>query len=775
MNSFNASRDARLPDGAPDLATFPLRAGSNLPAVRGWQKTPPGSHAPGPDGYGVVCGPEYGIVVLDVDHKDGEAPGLATLAGWEAQHGPLPETFTVRTGSGGLHLYFRCLPGDPAPTGTDVLGPGIDVRGRGGFVVGAGSLHGKTGRRYVVELDAPLAPMPPALRKALSGPSRASTGLPEPRAPEGRAKTPDDLRASLKGQRSPYAAFWRDVCHGVEPVKDRAPGGWNDYLLRATQYLAGLDDWCEVSGATVVQLMGPSLSHMRARREAEGKDWDSVSERRIADMFDGAAERARREVDFARGVMEELETLKRGVREAREEGEGAGAALLLQFRRSYYLQHETMGWIGPFLREEIIPQAARRGTFPTQLPNPKTGSLRRLSVEEIMDGIGAPVDGVIQDLAARAARLEESPSGGITLIVPASEPIHIEPEESPEIHAWLDALGGDPLLDWIATVRELDQANPALWISGAGGTGKSLLARGLAALWGRPPTPMTQALARFNHTLAQCPIIFADEDLPRTHRGFTDVEGLKRLVADTRRMVEPKGLPPVELRGAVRVVIATNNMDSVKASKDLTTEDAEALCDRLVHVRRDGQDARIIASYLERHPVQRDWLDGGALARHLEWIIQERPAPPRGSRFRIAPDAGDLRGALLTSAGSASFWVSRSLAEWVLRRAGVLAAGGAPPETPGILWARGTVLATAEGVRGLIGDDRDGLRQQGQFGPTLKRLAGGSPKRTVRTIQGPRRMWPVPVARLIDWARGDGWMDPQDLREAASVLDRETE
>lgn len=66
----------------------------------------PGKHpderAPEGHGYAVVTGAEAGIFVLDIDVKSG-VDGYAQLD----ELGALPETLTVRTGSGGAHFYFR--------------------------------------------------------------------------------------------------------------------------------------------------------------------------------------------------------------------------------------------------------------------------------------------------------------------------------------------------------------------------------------------------------------------------------------------------------------------------------------------------------------------------------------------------------------------------------------------------------------------------------------------------------------------------------------------
>ena len=51
----------------------------------------------------------------------------------------LPRTFTVRTPSGGLHLYFTA-PDKSLGNTVGKLGRQIDTRGVGGYVVGPGSV-----------------------------------------------------------------------------------------------------------------------------------------------------------------------------------------------------------------------------------------------------------------------------------------------------------------------------------------------------------------------------------------------------------------------------------------------------------------------------------------------------------------------------------------------------------------------------------------------------------------------------------------------------------
>jgi putative DNA primase/helicase len=76
-----------------------------------------------------------GIFVLDVDGDVGKA-SLKTL---QAKHGHLPKTVTVKTGRG-RHYYFQC-DGARVSNSAGKLAANIDVRGKGGYVVGAGSIH----------------------------------------------------------------------------------------------------------------------------------------------------------------------------------------------------------------------------------------------------------------------------------------------------------------------------------------------------------------------------------------------------------------------------------------------------------------------------------------------------------------------------------------------------------------------------------------------------------------------------------------------------------
>jgi hypothetical protein len=116
---------------------------------------------------GIICGPESGILILDVDKRNG---GDTSLADLEAQYGELPVTWTVETRDG-WHYYFR-HPGD-CSIRYGKLAPGIELLGAGRNAVGAGSYRraDKDGPEHTYEwldcqrpTDIPLADLPHWLR-----------------------------------------------------------------------------------------------------------------------------------------------------------------------------------------------------------------------------------------------------------------------------------------------------------------------------------------------------------------------------------------------------------------------------------------------------------------------------------------------------------------------------------------------------------------------------------------------------------------------------------
>lgn len=125
---------------------------------------------------GLATGQTSGLVVLDIDPDKGGEESLREL---EKQFTRLPETVEVLTGGGGRHLYFQSPRDTTIRNSVSVLGPGLDIRGEGGYVVAPPSLH-RSGRTYEYEVEhhpdeMPLATLPAWLLAKLTEHPRQTT------------------------------------------------------------------------------------------------------------------------------------------------------------------------------------------------------------------------------------------------------------------------------------------------------------------------------------------------------------------------------------------------------------------------------------------------------------------------------------------------------------------------------------------------------------------------------------------------------------------------
>lgn len=120
----------------PPIQSWQTVATTDPETIRKWWTTEYRNH-----GIGIVTGEESGVFVLDIDVTDNK-DGYHELERIETLFGELPNGPRALTGSGGMHLFFR------NPAGLTIkndagkkLGTGIDVRGEGGQVVAAPTVH----------------------------------------------------------------------------------------------------------------------------------------------------------------------------------------------------------------------------------------------------------------------------------------------------------------------------------------------------------------------------------------------------------------------------------------------------------------------------------------------------------------------------------------------------------------------------------------------------------------------------------------------------------
>lgn len=138
----------------PAIGAWPQRATSDERQIEAlWTEQDPVLNVTRHKPYNIGIS-TTGLLVLDVDNK-GQKRGSDTLAELDVIYG-LPQTYTVETPTGGYHLYFK--PKAAVRNSACKIGPGLDVRGDGGYVLGPGSTI--DGRAYQALNDLPIAEAP---------------------------------------------------------------------------------------------------------------------------------------------------------------------------------------------------------------------------------------------------------------------------------------------------------------------------------------------------------------------------------------------------------------------------------------------------------------------------------------------------------------------------------------------------------------------------------------------------------------------------------------
>ncbi|WP_406372824.1 bifunctional DNA primase/polymerase [Streptomyces sp. NBC_00647] len=207
--------DAALSAAERGWHVFPLRPGRKIPALHGeractgtgpcadrhrkWEQqatTDPdrirAAWSRAPFNVGIATGPS-GLLVVDLDtpeHKgSSDAPdGAATFGALCERAGhAVPDTYRVRTASGGTHLYFTTPPGIRMTNTQGTVADSVDTRAWGGYVVAAGSTT--PAGAYEALCGPVVAPLPSWLQSILQ---------PAPKRPQG-------LSMAVAGQSRRYA------------------------------------------------------------------------------------------------------------------------------------------------------------------------------------------------------------------------------------------------------------------------------------------------------------------------------------------------------------------------------------------------------------------------------------------------------------------------------------------------------------------------------------------------------------------------------------------
>jgi hypothetical protein len=239
--SDSPNKDAALSLASRGLHVFPCNP-DKTPKIEAWEQNATASpfvigtkwdaH---PDALPGLPVGAHGLVVIDADRKAGGPDGVAAFNALCAEEGiDLSTAFVVETPSKGYHFYFATA--TPYGNSRGSLPDGIDVRGRGGYVIAPGAmLPDGRGYRHVYGSWEAIPPLPDALAAFLCEKRpTASTAL----------ATADSSLAGERERKCAAAALADEV------TKLRAMGdgsGRNKALNDAAHSLGTMDGWIDLN------------------------------------------------------------------------------------------------------------------------------------------------------------------------------------------------------------------------------------------------------------------------------------------------------------------------------------------------------------------------------------------------------------------------------------------------------------------------------------------------------------------------------------------------
>ena len=255
-----------VPPGAKGGLVSVHEATTDAARIQSWWRTTPDAN------YGIHPAPS-GLYVVDLDVKGG-VDGVAAWEALQAKHGQAGRSYTVRTPSGGLHIYFRAPADCSRLRNTNgSIAPGIDTRYRGGHVVGPGSAI--DGRAYEVVDDVEPAPMPQwlvtAQAKQESPVVAVTTKIIASDGTEARVQAlADELASAPDGQGNATAAR-------VAYMAGQYVGaGQISHEEALDIFLGALRGWTWRSEADARQMVQTIQAQLRAGAENE-RPWDDWS------------------------------------------------------------------------------------------------------------------------------------------------------------------------------------------------------------------------------------------------------------------------------------------------------------------------------------------------------------------------------------------------------------------------------------------------------------------------------------------------------------------
>jgi hypothetical protein len=551
----------------------------------------------------------------------------------------------------------------------------------------------------------------------------------------------------------------------------RGDTNWNNQVLRMVSSVVGMmsEEAC-TSPEGVYALLHGAIEQLQDRemRGTNATDWYATTWDMICRIWakEDAKLAARRAEHEARQAQADVqrESLLDQLRDARPDDVPVDPeeAALWQMRRmiaSSGSQHYVMRTngdynINPCPDSLLIPMIRRLGMEDIIPVTEIVGkSLKMRSTRDLLADHAMPIVDIEASALAEVAYIDGEPGYDKLHI-----PVHrlnpkLEARFDARVDEWLEALGGeqaDRLKEWLSHALDVKRAICALNLYGAPGTGKGMLAAGLAECFESMRPNDHKALGQWNGGLLENPVVNCDEGVPTISSGeaLSLDQAFRSLVTGGNVTIRKMRTDPFSARIYPRILFTSNDRDiirSIVGNRDLTDDDTEAIEMRLLSIEVSDAARRLLTSR-GNFAYTRGWIAGDrpsqlVLANHIKWLYDHREESQTGSgRLLVEGDVStrlvkDLR---LTTRGAET--VLRVIVKLISQ-----AHGGANADA--IQIQKGNVFVTAAGIQAFA---EANLLVQGGItlkaaGAQLRRFAyepeeqNGKVKK--QTIDGRRGRW----------------------------------
>jgi hypothetical protein len=526
----------------PPLTTDNLASGASNTAetVNAWLK----SKKPGWQNcnWGLALG-KSGLIVVDVDTAKG---GEATIFDLEMAHDDFPETYTVRTPSGGRHLYYKGP--HRIALGENGFGLGVDVPN---YVLLAGSVTDKGA--YEVVNDVEVADAPAWFYEVLGAPKIGHNA--EPQAPAVDLDLPAHITWAID-----YLKTDAPDCiegRGGEKTLFDVAAKLKDNGISQEMAVELIDEHYNVPGrCDPLWLVG------------EGPDADRLDVK-VANAYTYAVENVpgskTAAAEFAADPLppsNDAETVKEGERKERAgkretwETLRAGWVHIRQQKRfvrrrdGLMLDKEAFNDAFAYLLPTLRGMGKPPNSMSAAIFNSPPGTMQMFDTFVFMPGEPENYRGAYNQWI----KSEIEPKAGDTKLWDA----HL-------IYLFPDEIERNAILDWCAWVYQNQKLHPnhALVVHGLiQGTGKSFISRVLSKLLSSTPaTPLSQHTLELDHNgwvlrtkLAICEIRAANKKL--THV-------LHDLITGPMVHVDAKNMNDCDIPNVLAIYIETNKLDAM--------------------------------------------------------------------------------------------------------------------------------------------------------------------------------------------------------------------